>query len=705
MTTATDVPAASPTPTPTASATADLSAQLTTIDDWRRLVRQALAPPQAEDLWAWCRRHLRMPSGARFDPVRARPWRKWMRVVQSRITRRELPGDPWAHRCEQLYLAAATQIAKSSTLFQIAAWCLANRPAPMAYYHARGKDLANARKNRLQRMAEQTPCLERLLPRGEEARERALGADVWTVGASLMHWLCANVAADLRDKALEFIFGDEIDIWAADVEEQGDPVQLAIDRQRTFSRTRLFVSGSSPGLPTGHAWSRICTGSHERMLVLCPDCGAADWLNPRQIVLAGDRSLTQVSLSEITDQGLARWGCRHCGSLHDASAVRRMAVEAMEAERWCPGIWAQDADHPDGHWTAQASFDAMGRLTGPIPPPQTVVRSAQVSALYAVTDVTLDGFAATWAAALQGNAARRKAAINSDWAEPSIEVITTTSTEDILASAQPDQPYTIGDAPFPIRAVICCFDQQGNTRDLYWWPWVVRGVAMGGESWLIASGEARSEAERDEVERRVWRVNGQPRRVDISAMDCANGNALFDVYSWASLRPQHRLVVRGDARLPDGVPWKEAVDSPGARRRILKPSGVREYRIAAHYWRTQIWDRRRRIIKPGWWLPSNAEHYYLQSLTSEEQVVERRRITGKGWEDVVVWRPRLLPGESGGERRDNHWWDCEADLAAIASILRLDQVPSAPTQPRPAHAQHAQPSLLDRRRSSLLRRR
>lgn len=702
MTTATAAPAASP------SSQNPLASALTAPEAWAVLARQALSPPTAEDCWDWCTRHLRMPEGGRFDPARSRIWRRWIRIAQARLTGRDLPGDPWAHRTEQIYLAACTQASKTSTLLQLLAWIMRHRPARAAYYHARLKDLADARRTRLQRMVETSPQLERLLPRGEEARERALGGDTWTVGTTLLWWLNGNVPEDLRGRSIEVILADEIETWAASLPPYGDPLQLALDRGRTFPRSKLLIGISSPGTIHGHTWSRVCTGSHERLLVLCPDCAGADWLDPRRIVAAAGRDLLQIATSEIRDQRLARWVCRHCGALHPAAAVKRMADDAIEADRWCPGRWAIDADHPAGHWEPAADCDSAGRLRS-IPPPATTIRSAQVGALYLSDLVTLDDLAATWAAASQATAATRTATINSDWAEPSLEVIVTATTTDIAQKAQPAAPYRAGRLDHPVHCLITFFDQQGNTRDEYWWPWVTRGINLGGESWFVAAGEARTEAERDAVAATLWPINGQQRAADLVGMDSANGNARWDIYLWAARNPARHLLVRGDARLADGIPWREVIDAPGERRRSPKPAGVREWRIAAHHWRTHVWERLSRTAGPGWWLPSDCPEFHLRSLTSEEQVLERRRIPDRGWADVVVWRPRVIQqGDRQTERRDNHWWDCEANIAALASILRLDQLPAAPTAtantPRPAHAQ-APVALLDRRRSSLLRRR
>jgi len=166
-------------------------------------------------------------------------------------------------------------------------------------------------------------------------------------------------------------------------------------------------------------------------------------------------------------------------------------------------------------------------------------------------------------------------------------------------------------------------------------------------------------------------------------MDSANGNVQFDIFLWATKRLGKRLLMRGDPKLADGVPWSEVVDSTNNRRRTPKPAGVREWRVHPWHWRNELWARiTQKPDKPAWWRPGDAPDYYLNSLTSEEQVIEKRRVSGGSFRDVVVWKPRLIQSTAGRDtfRTDNHWWDSEADILAVCSILGWDR--TAPLTPR-----------------------
>jgi phage terminase large subunit GpA-like protein len=610
--------------------------------------------------------------------------RHWYRVAGARLTGRADPLVPHAHQAEQVWLSVCSQIAKSTWLYAVAAFALRNCPRRMGFVVNRIKDLHTVRKTRLERMVESMPPLSRLLPAGIEARERALSQSVWTVGASLLFWLCGSVADDCRAHDLPLLLCDEIDTYPDDVDGQGDPIDLLLVRQRTFARQRLILGASSPGRISGHAWRRLCTGSHHRPLILCPSCGGADWLNHRQISLAGDRKLAEVHPEEILGQRLGRWLCRHCGELHQAAAVRAAINECIQADRWCPGSWSITADHPTGHWVPHADLDSAGRLRG-IAPYAGRIWSGQAGALYS-PDETLDTVAARMAIAAQGKVTQQITITNTDHAEPWISVVPDDSadTDAIARRAQDGGGYLLGSLPedAPQVRLLLLIDQQGNQRDQWWFPWLLRAVARGGDSWLVDAGKAASQAELADLERRRWLIAGHAREPDLLAIDIANGHFQFDGYLWAAIDPHRRCVFRGQGRLPSGTPWREEVEMP-RRRRTPRPAGVREFSIAPHFWRDRLWDRmRRRHGEPRWHLPADAPAFYLKSLTAEEQVVERRRIPGEGFRDVVVWQPRLVADTSDRQtfRTDNHWWDLEAAACALADAYGLCAPIAAETQ-------------------------
>lgn len=70
-------------------------------------------------------------------------------------------------------------------------------------------------------------------------------------------------------------------------------------------------------------------------------------------------------------------------------------------------------------------------------------------------------------------------------------------------------------------------------------------------------------------------------------------------------------------------------------------------------------------------------NFYLRSLNSQDRTVETRRVTGGGYQEVVIWVPRVTSqtDESTSVRKDLHWADCEKMQLAVVDIFGLDKVP------------------------------
>lgn len=86
----------------------------------------------------------------------------------------------------------------------------------------------------------------------------------------------ANSSNDLSAKTTRFALADEVDRWPADLDKQGDPMEMLDARQISFTRSglhkKLVIS-----TPTNKGASRIDTafaaGDQRKWFVPCPHCG------------------------------------------------------------------------------------------------------------------------------------------------------------------------------------------------------------------------------------------------------------------------------------------------------------------------------------------------------------------------------------------------------------------------------------------------
>lgn len=636
----------------------------------RRLALQSLAPIRSASAWDWSMSELRREDNTHFDERRALLFRHWYDIFTARITGIPKVGDPWAHRCEQLYLVTIAQLAKTQTAVNCLLWALANHPRNAGLYFAREKDYRRTRRRMLVPMIERSPALASLLPSSEDARSLALGTDCLTLGHVGLYLLNGKLIDDWRSLPLPLIVADEMEQYPVDCEEQGDPIELGLIRQTTFPHDSLFFGVTSPASIRGHGWRRLLKGSHERPLVACPDCSGLHWLDWRLIVpIDPIRKLAEISPDEIRNTLCVRWTCPWCGCLHDDNAVRAMVLNCCEHSRWIPGTWTQSDDDPDGKWTAlPGTLDSAGRLIHYVPP-ETAIRSGWAPGLYSVHQ-TLSRFAADLVdKRLNGTEETAKTWTNARACEPWTRIFVENTTDDIAAASA--STYALGTCPVEAERVVVVFDQQGNTASLYNWPWIARALCADGSSYLVGVGRADSPEERDEVEDRLWPIGRRRISADLVAMDSANPNARQDVYLWASERPDLRVCLRGDDRMRVGETWREVPPPRPGERKTSRPADVREWLIHPHFWRSQLHACvLHEAPAPAWFMPSDTPARYQRSLTSEVRAVELRRVTGGGYEEVIVWKPREIRRGDGrvSVRKDQHWADCEKMFLALCEI-------------------------------------
>jgi len=133
----------------------------------------------------------------------------------------------------------------------------------------------------------------------------------------------ANSSTDLSAKTIRFMLRDEVDRWPADLDGQGDPMEMCDARQLAFTR-----SGTHKSLiistPTNKGASRIDTayaaGDQRKWFVPCPHCEAEITFDFSQL------------RGELTRPYNARYMAQCCGARIESWQQREMVL----AGKWKP---------------------------------------------------------------------------------------------------------------------------------------------------------------------------------------------------------------------------------------------------------------------------------------------------------------------------------------------------------------------------------
>ena len=93
----------------------------------------------------------------------------------------------------------------------------------------------------------------------------------------------ANSAVGLRSMAARYLFLDEVDGYPGDVEGEGDPVNLALARTRTFARRKIFLASTPKITGMSRIEQAYEDSDQRRFWVPCPLCNQLQTLKFAQI--------------------------------------------------------------------------------------------------------------------------------------------------------------------------------------------------------------------------------------------------------------------------------------------------------------------------------------------------------------------------------------------------------------------------------------
>jgi len=134
-----------------------------------------------------------------------------------------------------------------------------------------------------------------------------------------MRMIGAEVAADLRQMPARYLNLDEVDEYKPDLDEQGDPIDLAIKRTATFGARRKIYVVSTPTIEgNSKIWELFLQGDQRYFHVPCPHCDHYQQLVFEQLKW------------EKRQPETVHYRCQACGERID----ERHKTEMFERGRW-----------------------------------------------------------------------------------------------------------------------------------------------------------------------------------------------------------------------------------------------------------------------------------------------------------------------------------------------------------------------------------
>lgn len=483
-------------------------------------------------------------------------------------------------------------------------------------------------RTRIAPMIRDTPIL-----RGRVSAERSRDAQNSTLekefdGGSLL-MAGANSAAGLRSQAVKNLFLDEVDAYPGDIDDEGDPVELALARTSTFARRKVFM----PSTPTVHLASRIeaeyLASDRRRYFVPCPSCSWYDFL-----------SWTG------TDWFNSTTGRHH-----------RVAWEDDKPETAHFRCGKCDAAIPEG---SKTWMFANGQWRATAPQTDPVVVGYHLSALYSPL-----GWKSLEACVRQFLRAKRTH--DSERLKTFVNTVLGETWEERGESVDPDtlmgrREIYEAEVPAGVGILVAAVDVQGDRLEVK-----VKGYGAGEESWLVAyhviegdpgvivpdrDGVPSVWVRLEEFRRQTWTLeSGRTIRLECMVID-SGGHHADEVYRYAKQNAGRGVyAIRGG-----NVRGAEIVGKPSRKNRLK----IKLFTLGVDAAKDRLASRMR-INRPGpgyMHFPEWADTDYFDQLTAERKLPKK----------VKPGRPTLRVWTKIRER--NEAWDLEVyALAALYIAL------------------------------------
>jgi len=439
-----------------------------------------------------------------------------------------------SHPAKRVVTKVASQMMKTQIALNWIGGCIHMAPANILMLLP-SLGLAKRVSGRVDKTIKATPVLRDRVA-GSRSRDSRNTLDTKEFEGGTLFATTAGSAANLAEVSARFIYGDEVDRWDVDVDNEGDPIELAETRGTTFGRNAKFYFSSSP---TIKGVSRIedlfQQGDQRHYYVPCPHCGehqVLEWTN----------------LKWADDFSWAGYLCCNpdCGALIEEHHKGQMLA--------------------NGEWRAHAEGDG-----------ETV--SFTLSALYmppgwlAWVDLAKQ-YAKAQLAAARGDLEPMQVFYNTRLAQVWDSAQEMTRASELKARAE---EYRLGSVPTGALILTAAVDTQGDRLEL-----LVIGWGEGMERWVIDHqviqgnpADERTWAALDErLKTRYRHSSGVELAICATAVD-SGGHHTDEVYQFCRLRRWRNVFAIKGASKPGrpviaqrpskvDVTWRGTTEKQGA---------------------------------------------------------------------------------------------------------------------------------------------
>jgi phage terminase large subunit GpA-like protein len=266
-------------------------------------VAAAWALPARLTVSEWADRHRVLTAKASSEPG---PWR----TARTPYLREIMDVLSAHHPATDVVFMAASQVGKSEVGNNWVGYTIDHDPGPMLFVEPTIDMAEKYSKQRLAPMIEMSEVLRERIPpaRKRDSGNQTLQKDF--PGGVLM-LAGANSASGLSSMPIKKLLLDEVDRYPPDVDDEGDPIDLAEQRTVTFPRAKRYKASTPGRLAMSHIAKEYETSSRGQLWLPCPHCHEKQVLVREN--LRWSKTTDPATGKRVHQPHTARYVCEHCG--------------------------------------------------------------------------------------------------------------------------------------------------------------------------------------------------------------------------------------------------------------------------------------------------------------------------------------------------------------------------------------------------------
>ena len=385
-------------------------------------------------------------------------------------------------------------------------------PCPIGFWQPTDKLAEKHAKQKLWKMREESPVLKEKIA-DRRSKDGASTITEWTFSGGTLSIAGSNSSASFRSSSYKVVLLDDIDGFADDVEGEGSPIDLAINRADSFPDRKIYINSTPTIKGVSHIEAEYEVTDQREYYVPCPECGHKQVLVWANIIFEKD------GLSVIGD---VHYKCCECGSLIPESKKTYM----LSNGEWIPKY------------------------------PERRHKGYKLSSLYSPLGWTswlniAEEFLKATDRARKGDKRGLKKFINTRLAEAFEEE----GTQVELDYLEKRREYYEADVPDGVLVLVAGVDTQDNRLEAF-----IVGFGVGKESWAIEYRQLMGDTTQedvwnqlDELLNRKWAFK-DGREIGLSCVCIdSGGHATGQVYKYVKNK-EHRRIFAVKGRGGDGIP-------------------------------------------------------------------------------------------------------------------------------------------------------